>query len=106
LPLQNRRAEEQEAMGPSSAMILTLLTSSGIVTPVLAILVIYRGTLSTREANLIYVAATQQHHYQEQQMIVDKISKLMGSIITLSVILGLLLLTSGGIWIYEGLKHF
>lgn len=93
-------------MGQSSAMILTLLTSSGIVTPVLAVLLIYRGTLATKEANLIYVDAAKQHHYQEQQMIVDRISKLMGSIITLSVILGLLLLTSGGIWIYEGLKNF
>ena len=88
-------------MGQSSAMILTLLTSSGIVIPVLAILVIYRGTLSTKEANLIYLDAAKRHHYQEQ-----RISKLMGSIITLSVILGLLLLTSGGIWIYEGLKNF
>ena len=93
-------------MGQSSAMILTLLTSSGIVAPALTILVIYRGTLSAREANLIYVNASNYHHYEEQQIIVNKISKLMGSIVTLSVILGLLLLTSGGIWIYAGLKNF
>ena len=93
-------------MEQSSAMILTLLTASGIVAPVLTVLVIYRGMLSAREANLIYVDASNYHHYQEQQIVVNRISKLMGSIITLSVILGMLLLTSGGIWIYAGLKNF
>jgi beta-lactamase regulating signal transducer with metallopeptidase domain len=94
-------------MEESQPMILTLLMISwGVVTAVLAILVIYRGTLSSREDDQIFIDAAEQHHYREQQMIIAKISRLTGPIITLSVISGVLLLTSAGIWIYRGFKNF
>jgi hypothetical protein len=94
-------------MEESQPMILTLLMISwGVVTAVLAILVIYRGTLSSREDDQIFIDAAEQHHYQEQQAIIAKISRLTGPIIALSVISGVLLLTSAGIWIYRGFKNF
>ena len=94
-------------MEESQPMILTLLMISwGVVTAVLAILVIYRGTLSSREDDQIFIDAAEQHHYQEQQMIIAKISRLTGPIIALSVISGVLLLTSAGFWIYRGFKNF
>ena len=94
-------------MEESQPMILTLLmTSWGVVTAVLAILVIYRGTLSSREDDQIFIDAAEQHHYKEQQMIIAKLSRLTGPIIALSVISGVLLLTSAGIWIYRGFKNF
>ena len=94
-------------MEESQPMILTLLMISwGVVTAVLAILVIYRGTISAKEDDQIFIDAAEQHHYQEQQMIIAKISRLTGPIIALSVISGVLLLTSAGIWIYRGFKNF
>jgi hypothetical protein len=94
-------------MEESQSTILTLLMISwGVVTAVLAILVIYRGTLSSKEDDQIFIDPAEQHHYLEQQMIIAKLSRLTGPIIALSVISGVLLLTSAGIWIYRGFKNF
>jgi hypothetical protein len=94
-------------MEESQSTILTLLMISwGVVTAVLAILVIYRGTISAKEDDQIFIDAAEQHHYKEQQMIIAKLSRLTGPIIALSVISGVLLLTSAGIWIYRGFKNF
>jgi hypothetical protein len=94
-------------MEESQSIVLTLLMISwGVVTAALAILVIYRGTLSAKEDDQIFIDAAEQHHYKEQQMIIAQISRLTGPIIALSVISGVLLLTSAGIWIYRGFKNF
>ena len=94
-------------MEESQSTILTLLMISwGVVTAVLAILVIYRGTISAKEDDQIFIDAAEQHHYKEQQMIIAKLTRLTGPIIALSVISGVLLLTSAGIWIYRGFKNF
>jgi hypothetical protein len=82
------------------------MASWGVITGVLVILVIYRGTLSSKEDDQIFIDAAEQHHYQEQQAIIAKISRLTKPIITLAVISGVLLLASAGIWIYAGLKSF
>jgi hypothetical protein len=94
-------------MEESRTLVLTLLMISwGVITAALAVLVIYRGTLASREDDQIFIDAAEQHHYQEQQAIIAKISGLSRPIIALAVISGALLLTSAGIWIYGGLKNF
>jgi len=88
-------------------MVLTfLMILWGIVTAALAIVVIYRGTLSVKEDDQIFIDPAEQHHYKEQQVIIAKVSRLKIPIITLSVISGVLLLTSAGIWVYRGLVNF
>jgi hypothetical protein len=82
------------------------MVSWGVITAVLAILVIYRGMLSSREDDQIFLAAAEQHHYQDQQAVIAKLARLTKPIIALAVISGVLLLTSAGLWIYEGLKSF
>jgi beta-lactamase regulating signal transducer with metallopeptidase domain len=82
------------------------MISWGVITAVLAILVIYRGTLASREDDQIFIDAAEKHHYDEQQAIIAKMSRLTRPIITLAVISGVLLLASAGVWIYEGLKNF
>ena len=94
-------------MPGSQPVFLTLLMVSwGVITAVLVILVIYRGTLSSREDDQIFIDAAEQHHYQEQQAVIAKMSRLTKPIIALAVISGVLLLTSAGFWIYGGLKSF
>lgn len=89
------------------SLVLTLLMVSwGVITAVLAILVIYRGTLASREDDQIFIDAAEKHHYDEQQAIIAKMSRLTRPIITLAVISGVLLLASAGVWIYGGLKNF
>ncbi len=87
-------------------LLMLLMVSWGVITAVLAVLVIYRGTLSSKEDDQIFIDAAEQHHYQEQQAVIAKMSRLTKPIIALAVISGVLLLTSAGVWIYGGLKSF
>lgn len=86
--------------------LMLLMVSWGVITAVLIILVIYRGMLSAREDDQIFIDAAEKHHYEEQQAIIAQMARLTKPIIALAVISGVLLLTSAGIWIYGGLKSF
>jgi len=91
----------------SRSLILDLLMISwGVITVVLVVLVVYRGTLSAKEDDQIFIDAAEQHHYQEQLVIIDRISRLTRPIIALSVVSGTLLLASVGVWIYQAFKSF
>jgi len=83
-----------------------LMISWGVITAALVVLVIYRGTLSSKEDDQIFIDAAEQHHYREQQAIIARISRLTRPIIALAVVSGALLLASAGIWIYQGYKSF
>ena len=94
-------------MEESRSLILDMLMISwGVITAALVVLVIYRGTLSVKEDDQIFIDAAEQHHYQEQQMIIARISRLTKPIIALAVVSGALLLVSAGFWIYQGFKSF
>ena len=94
-------------MEASRSLVLNLLMSSwGVITVVLVVLVVYRGTLSSREDDQIFIDAAEQHHYQEQLVIIDRISRLTRPIIALSVLSGALLLASVGVWIYQAFLSF
>jgi hypothetical protein len=91
----------------SRSLILDLLMISwGVITVFLVVLVVYRGTLSSKEDDQIFIDAAEQHHFQEQQAIIARISRLTKPIIALAVVSGALLLASAGVWIYRGLKSF
>jgi hypothetical protein len=94
-------------MEETRSLVLTLLMSSwGVVTIVLLGLVIYRGTLSSKEDDQIFIDAAEQHHYQEQQALIVQMTRLSKPIIALAVVSGVLLLASAGIWVYEGIMSF
>jgi hypothetical protein len=93
-------------MNQFDSLLTMLLIAWGITTAVLVVLVIYRGTLSSREDDQIFIAAGEQHHYQEQEAIIAKMTQLSRPIIALMVISGVLLLTSAGIWVYQGFTSF
>jgi hypothetical protein len=94
-------------MQESPSMLLMLsMVSWGVITAVLVILVIYRGTLSSKEDDQIFLDAAEQHHYLDQQAVIAKMSRLTKPIIALAVISGVLLLTSAGLWLYGGFKSF
>jgi hypothetical protein len=91
----------------SRSLVLNLLMISwGVITAFLVVLVVYRGTLSSREDDQIFIDAAEQHHYQEQQRIIARMSRLTKPIIALAVVSGALLVASAGLWIYQGLKSF
>lgn len=91
---------------PQSLALTLLMISWGVVTAVLAILVIYRGTLSSREDDQIFIDAAEQHHYVEQQAIIARSVRLTKPIIALAVVSAVLLLASASVWMYQGFKSF
>ena len=94
-------------MEQSESLVLTLLMISwGVITVILTILVIYRGTLSSKEDDQIFIDAAEQHHYREQQAIIARLSRLTAPIIALAVLSGALLLASASVWLYRGFKSF
>jgi hypothetical protein len=91
----------------SRSLILNLLMISwGVITVVLVALVVYRGMLSSREDDQIFIDAAEQHHYKEQVAIIERMSRLTKPIIALAVLSGVLLLASAGVWIYQGFMSF
>ena len=94
-------------MEASQSLILDMLMISwGVITAVLVVLVVYRATLSSKEDDQIFIDAAEQHHYQEQLVIIARITRLTKPIIALAVASGALLLASAGVWIYQGFKSF
>jgi hypothetical protein len=91
---------------PQSLTLDLLMICWGVITVFLVGLVVYRGTLSVREDDQIFIDAAEQHHYQEQLVILDRIARLTKPIIALGILSGALLLASAGVWIYEGFKSF
>ena len=89
------------------SLVLMLLSSSwGVTTVVLVAAVIYRGVLSTREDDQIFIGNGEDHYIQEQRDIIARISRLKGPIIALSLISGVLFLSTLGAWIYQGYSSF
>jgi hypothetical protein len=89
-----------------SLVLDSLMISWGVITAALVVLVVYRGTLSSKEDDQIFIDEAEQHHYREQQLIISRISRLTRPIIALAVLSGVLLLASAGIWIYQGYRSF
>lgn len=89
-----------------AALLNMLMISWIVITIVLVALVVYRGTLSTREDDQIFIGDAEQHHYQEQVAIIAQMSRLTKPIIALSVLSGVLLLASASVWIYSGFMSF
>lgn len=89
------------------SLLLTLLSSSwGVITVVLIGAIVYRGMLSSREADQIFLDDAEQHYYQDQQAIIARMSRLKGPIVALSLVSGILFLTTLGVWIYRGYSSF
>ena len=101
------RSRREEILEESRSLILDLLMISwGVITVALVVLVVYRGTLSSKEDDQIFIDAAEQHHYQEQVEIIERISRLTKPIIALAVLSGALLLAGAGVWIYQAFKSF
>jgi hypothetical protein len=89
---------------PSPFAILLMLW--GAVTAVLVGLVIYGNTLDSHEDEEIYINKKEEEFMGgEQKVLVAKMERLKKVIFSLAVASGILLLTSGTIWVYIGLTR-
>jgi hypothetical protein len=86
--------------------LLVLLIAWGVVTGVLIILLIYRGTLESREDDQIFLDAAQDTMASEQRLIVARINKVSVPIRVLIIASGVLLVICAGIWLSQVFKNF
>ena len=92
-------------MEPSNT-VLMLLSACGVFTVVLAVLLIYRATLSSKEDDQIFIDAAENHHVEEQRELIARMTRLRMPIIMLIVISAVLFLSGISVWFYQGLKNF
>jgi len=85
--------------------VLYLLIACGVVTAAFLFLLIWRSLLESHEDDQIFLDAAEQHMALEQQQLVAKINTLSRPILMTGILAGILLLSAGGIWIYQGFKQ-
>jgi len=93
-------------MGTVHDVLYALLIAWGAVTAVLICLLIYRGTLETREGDQIFLDAAGDSMASEQRAIVARIDKLGRPITALIILSSVLLVATAGVWLWQGFKNF
>jgi hypothetical protein len=102
----NWSVTEEEAMLDMKSLLPALFDSWGVITVVLVGVLVYRGTLSSKEDDQIFIDAAEEHHFREQQTVITRLLRLKAPILTLSLVSGVLFLTIVGVWIYQGYSSF
>jgi hypothetical protein len=93
-------------MGGIQAPLSYLLIACGATTVVLVVLVIYGNSLSGREEDQIYLNKGDEAMLAaDQRNLVARMDRLEKIIFTLAVIVGILIVSSTGVWIWMGLRQ-
>ena len=91
-------------MGGIPNTLAYLLMIWGSITAVLVVLVIYGNALSTREDDEIYLNKTEESMMAtEQRTLIGKMTRLARVITVLTIMSGVFLLASAGVWVWIGL---
>jgi len=86
--------------------VLYMLIAWGIVTAVFLALLLWRNLLESHEDDQLFIDAAEEHMAREQRALIQRINTLSKPIMMTGILAGVLLLVSGGLWLYEGLRHF
>ncbi len=93
--------------GPQlSPLLLTCLVCWGAVTAVWIILLIYRGTLESREDDQLFLDAAEEHMASAQRVLVARVTRLGKPIMVLGIASGALLLVSAAVWLWQAFQNF
>jgi hypothetical protein len=91
---------------PQWGILAYLLILWGAVTVGFIALLIYRGILSQREEDQLFLDAAEERLAAEQREVVGRLIRLSKPITALGVTSGALLVVIAALWIWEGLKNF
>lgn len=73
----------------------------GVVTTALAVLLIYRSTISMKEEDQLFLDSAQSNLEKEQQEVRTRLARLTPYTAILGVTSGLLLIATAGMWVYQ-----
>ena len=79
----------------------TIFLLWGVVTTALAILLIYRSTVSMKEDDQLFLDSAQSGLEKEQQEVRSRLERLRPYTAILGVTSGVLLVASAGLWVYQ-----
>ena len=79
----------------------TVLIVWGVVTAALAVLLIYRSTISMKEDDQLFLDSAQSNLEKEQQEVRARLARLTPYTAILGVTSGLLLVATAGLWVYQ-----
>jgi len=77
----------------------------GVLTAILIILLIYRGTLTMHEDDQLFLNESDTHMEQEQAEVLSKVNKIGPYVKVLGAVSGVLILVIAGIYLYQGLSN-
>src|SRR6266576_3301439 len=82
-----------------------MLTVWGVLTGVLVILLIYRGTLTMQEDDQLFLDDTKSQMQQDQADLIAKVNKINPFVKILGAASGIMFLVIAGMFIYQGLNN-
>ncbi len=82
--------------------LIGLLVVWGVLTAILIILLIYRGTLTMHEDDQLFLNESDTHMEQEQAEVLSKVNKIGPYVKVLGAVSGVLILVIAGIYLYQG----
>jgi hypothetical protein len=81
--------------------LLGLLVVWGVLTTVLVVLMIYRGTLTMQEDDQLFLDAAESHMEKEQAEIMQRADRLWPFIRVFGASSGVLIVVIAGVWFYQ-----
>ena len=81
-----------------------LISIWGVLTAVLVVLLIYRGTLSMHEEDQLFLSNPDSPRHREQEELVDKMNKLRPMLKLFGTASGVMVLAIGGMFVYQSLN--
>jgi hypothetical protein len=81
-----------------------LISIWGVLTAILAVLLIYRGTLSMHEEDQLFLSDPDSPRQKEQEELLVKMNKLRPMLKVFGTASGVMVLAIGGLFVYQSLS--